>query len=71
MASHPTLKIHVIGHTDNIPIRPEARSRFASNWELSSSRALAAVHFLTEHAGMDARRVGAVGYSDKFLSGGG
>ncbi len=64
MASHPTLKIHVIGHTDNIPIRPEARSRFASNWELSSSRALAAVHFLTEHAGMDARRVGAVGYGE-------
>lgn len=64
MASHPTLKIHVIGHTDNVPIRPEATRRFASNWELSSSRALAAVHFLTEHAGLDARRVGAVGYGE-------
>jgi len=35
LAGHPQLKVHVIGHTDNVPIRPEARSRFASNWELS------------------------------------
>ena len=64
LTQHPNLKIHVIGHTDNVPIRPEARSRFASNWELSSARALAAVHFLTERAGMDARRLGAVGYGE-------
>ena len=60
LAGHPTLKIHVIGHTDNVPIR----SRFASNWELSTARALAAVHFLTEKAGVDPRRVGAVGYGE-------
>ncbi len=64
LAEHPQLKIHVIGHTDNVPIRPEARSRFASNWELSTARALAAVHFLTEKAGVDPRRVGAVGYGE-------
>ncbi|HEX5218406.1 MAG TPA: OmpA family protein [Verrucomicrobiae bacterium] len=51
LAQHPELKIHVIGHTDNVPIRATARSRFASNWELSTARALAAVRFLTEHAG--------------------
>jgi chemotaxis protein MotB len=64
LAGHPRLKIHVIGHTDNVPIRPEARNRFASNWELSTARALAAVHFLTEKAGVDPRRVGAVGYGE-------
>ncbi|HSY18100.1 MAG TPA: OmpA family protein [Candidatus Acidoferrales bacterium] len=64
LAAHPTLKIHVVGHTDNVPIRPEAHSRFASNWELSTARALAAVHFLTEKAGVDPRRVGAVGYGE-------
>jgi chemotaxis protein MotB len=64
LAEHPELKIHVIGYTDNVPIRPEAHSRFASNWELSTARALAAVHFLTERAGMDPRRVGAVGYGE-------
>jgi chemotaxis protein MotB len=51
LAAHPGLKIHVIGHTDNVPIR----SRFASNWELSTARALAAVHFLTEKAGRGSR----------------
>src|ERR1019366_2908965 len=64
LAGHPQLKIHVIGHTDNVPIRPEARNRFASNWELSTVRALAAVHFLTEKAGVDPHRVGAVGYGE-------
>jgi chemotaxis protein MotB len=64
LAGHPQLKIHVIGHTDNVPIRPEARNRFASNWELSTARALAAVHFLTEKAGVDPRRVGAIGYGE-------
>lgn len=60
LAAHPDLKIHVIGHTDNIPIR----TRYASNWELSTARALAAVHFLTEKAGVDPHRVGAVGYGE-------
>ncbi|MGB7748011.1 MAG: OmpA family protein [Verrucomicrobiia bacterium] len=64
LAEHPQLKIHVIGHTDNVPIRPEARNRFASNWELSTARALAAVHFLTEKAGVNPRRVGAIGYGE-------
>ena len=64
LVEHPNLKIHVIGHTDNVPIRPEAHNRFASNWELSTARALAAVHFLTEKAGVDPRRVGAVGYGE-------
>jgi chemotaxis protein MotB len=64
LQEHPQLAIHVIGHTDNVPIRQTAQSRFASNWELSSARALAAVHFLTEHAGVDPHRVGAVGYGE-------
>ena len=64
LAQHPELKIQVVGHTDNVPIRPAAHSRFASNWELSTARALAAVHFLTEQAGVDPRRVGAAGYGE-------
>ena len=64
LAQHPELKIHVIGHTDNVPIRAGARSRFASNWELSTARALAAVRFLTERAGVSPQRLGAVGYGE-------
>ena len=63
LGAHPDLKIHVIGHTDNVPIRPTAQSRFASNWELSAARALAAVHDLIG-AGVDPHRVGAVGYGE-------
>ncbi len=64
LEQHPGLKVHVIGHTDNVPIRASARSRFPSNWELSTVRATAAVRFLTEKAGVDPRRVGAVGYGE-------
>jgi chemotaxis protein MotB len=64
LAQHPNLKIHVIGHTDNVPIRASARSRFPSNWELSTARANAAVRFLSETAGVDPRRLGAVGYGE-------
>ena len=64
LAQHPQVKIHVIGHTDNIPIKAAARSRFPSNWELSTARATAAVRALTEKAGVDPRRVGAVGYGE-------
>jgi chemotaxis protein MotB len=64
LAGHPNLKVHVIGHTDNIPIKATARSRFPSNWELSMARSTAAVRFLAEAAGVDPRRLGAVGYGE-------
>jgi len=60
LAKHPNLQIQVIGHTDNVPIH----TVFPSNWELSAARALAAVHFLTEKAGLAPQRVGAVGYGE-------
>lgn len=64
LAQHPHVKIHVIGQTDNVPIRAGARNRFPSNWELSTARATAAVRFLSEKAGVDPRRLGAVGYGE-------
>ena len=64
LVQHPNLKVHVIGHTDNVPIRAAARNRFPSNWELSTARATSAVRFLTEVAGVDPRRLGAVGYGE-------
>lgn len=64
LAKYPERQIYVIGHTDNVPIRFSAFSRFANNWELSTGRALAAVRFLTEQAGVDPRRLAAVGYGE-------
>ena len=64
LAQFPNRQIHVIGHTDNVPIRFGLRNKYASNWELSTARATAAVRFLTEKAGVDPRRLGAVGYGE-------
>lgn len=64
LEQYPKRQVHVIGHTDNVPIRPHARGRFPSNWELSTARATAAVRFLSEKAGVDPRRLGAVGYGE-------
>jgi chemotaxis protein MotB len=61
LQSVPDREIQVVGHTDNIPIRAGNRFGFASNWELSAARALAAVRFLQEQCGIDPKRLGALG----------
>ncbi len=63
LSEHTNLTVHVIGHTDNVPIRPSARNRFPSNWELSTARATAAVRYLVQ-MGVDPHRLGAVGYGE-------
>jgi chemotaxis protein MotB len=50
----------VAGHTDNRPIK---NSPFASNWELSTARAVNVVRFL-QGEGVDPRRLAAAGYSE-------
>lgn len=59
----PNRPIHVIGHTDNIPFKG-GTGRFRSNWDLSAGRAVAAVQFLQEQAGIDPMRLAAVGHSE-------
>ena len=52
--------VRVEGHTDNVPTRG---GPFATNWELSTARALAVVRFLQE-SGVDPARLGAAGYGE-------
>jgi flagellar motor protein MotB len=52
--------IVVEGHTDDTPI---TTTRFPSNWELSTARAAAVVHFFLDQ-GLAARRLRAEGYAD-------
>ena len=52
--------VSVEGHTDNIPIE---NLRFATNWELSSTRATNVTRYLIAH-GISAGRLRAVGYAD-------
>lgn len=56
----PSRQFQIAGHTDNVPIHND---RFASNWELSSGRALRVVHFLMDQ-GMTPATLSAAGYAD-------
>lgn len=55
--------IFVAGHTDNVPIRPDSRDRYASNWDLSTYRAIEVVKYLTA-SGLDPRHLTAAGYGE-------
>ena len=55
-------QVTVEGHTDDSPIRTR---RFPSNWELSTARAAAVVHFLLQQ-GIPAQKLRAAGYADTF-----
>jgi chemotaxis protein MotB len=65
----PTLKtlqgqrIEVDGFTDNVPIGPELKSRFPSNWELSTARATDVVRFLVAK-GVNSNLLSATGFGD-------
>jgi len=52
--------VRVEGHTDPTPIRT---AEFPSNWELSTTRATAIVHFLIESGGLPPERLSAAGYA--------
>lgn len=56
--------IRVEGHTDNVAISPALKSRFPSNWELSTTRATNVVRFLQDSVGIDPARLRAVGLSE-------
>jgi chemotaxis protein MotB len=53
--------LRVDGHTDR---RPISNSQFASNWELSTARAISVVRFAIEE-GVPAARLAAAGFADK------
>lgn len=54
-------KVVVAGHTDDIPI---STSRFRSNWELSSARAVSVAHALMKNPAIDPARVVIEGHAD-------
>lgn len=56
-------RIVVEGHTDDVPIGPELRARFSSNWELSTARATEVVRELVSR-GVPRVALEAVGRAD-------
>jgi len=53
--------LRIEGHTDNIPIHT---ARFASNWELSTSRATGLIQLLIVNYGLPPSRLSAAGYGE-------
>lgn len=53
--------IRIEGHTDNIPMRS---AQFASNWELSTGRAISVLKEMLEKTGIEPVKFSAVGYSE-------
>lgn len=59
----PDKQVFVQGHTDDVPIKKD-NGVFASNWELSATRALNVVHYLQDTAKVDPSRLAAVAFSE-------
>ena len=62
LQSYPDRWILIEGHADSRAIAPSYQHKYKTNWELSSARAHAVVHYLLAKSGADPSRVGAVGY---------
>lgn len=54
-------RVAIEGHTDSTPINT---AQFPSNWELSTARATAVVHYFIENEGITPHRLTAAGYGE-------
>ena len=57
--------IRIEGHTDSKPIVGELRSKYPSNWELSTARATSVARYLQDNAKVDPKRLIAAGYGEQ------
>jgi len=57
-------RIQIEGHTDNVPIYSSLKSKFPTNWELSTARATQVVRYLQEEGGLSASLLSATGYAE-------
>ena len=59
-----SMEIRTEGHTDNIPLPPELKSKWESNWELSTARALNIVELLAKFSELGQEKFSAMGYGE-------
>ena len=58
------IEIRTEGHTDNLPLPQELTSKWKSNWELSTARALNVVELLSEFSELPENKFSAMGYGE-------
>ena len=63
LETYPDYTIGLEGHTDNVAIRSENRSRFPNNWVLSTARAASAASYLRE-IGVDPSNMKVSGFGE-------
>jgi chemotaxis protein MotB len=64
LGNYPDRRVLVEGHADSRPILPSFRWKYASNWELSSARAHAVLHYMENKRGIEPQRLAAIGYGE-------
>jgi chemotaxis protein MotB len=57
-------RIQVEGHTDNVRIVSAIKTKYPTNWELSTARATQVVRYLQEAGGIDPKQLSAIGYAE-------
>jgi len=64
LSKYPDRQIVIQGHTDNVAIGKKLQGRFASNWELSSARAIAVLDYVLLRADVKPGRLAVAGYGE-------
>jgi chemotaxis protein MotB len=57
-------EVRIEGYTDNMPIGPNLRAQYPSNWELSAARAATVARALQRAHNLDGRRIEIVGLGE-------
>jgi len=65
IGDYPDRWILIEGHADDRPINQNFTWKYASNWELSSARAHAVLHYVLDRHNADPGRIKVVGYGDQ------
>ncbi len=57
LREHNIIKLEVIGHSDNLPIRLRSRNLYANNWALSKARAQSVADYLSKILKINAENI--------------
>lgn len=57
-------QVVIEGHTDDRPIGEALKTRYPTNWELSTARAVSVLHYFVDRWGLDPGLLSAAGYAE-------